>query len=204
VLLQLIEMLGVAVFAISGALAAGRKSLDLLGVVVIATVTAVGGGTTRDLLLDRNPVFWIDDPNNLLVSATAALLTVAYTRRRRAPERALVIADALGLAFFVIAGAQVAERLDMPPIIVVVMGVVTGTAGGVLRDILTAEIPMILKRGELYATTAIVGVSVYLLLAAIGLPRPIPSIVGMMTIFGLRLAAIFLGLRLPVFTLRAP
>jgi uncharacterized membrane protein YeiH len=92
----------------------------------------------------------------------------------------------------------------MPPIIVVVMGVVTGTAGGVLRDILTAEIPMILKRGELYATTAIVGVSVYLLLAAIGLPRPIPSIVGMMTIFGLRLAAIFLGLRLPVFTLRAP
>jgi uncharacterized membrane protein YeiH len=201
-ILQLVEMLGVAVFAVSGALAAGRKSLDLLGVVVIATVTAVGGGTTRDLLLDRNPVFWIADPVYLVVATGAALLTVAYTRWRHAPAKALAVADALGLGFFVIGGAQIAERLDLPGIIVVVMGVVTGVAGGVVRDVLTAEIPMILRRGELYATTAIIGVSVYLLLVAAGIPRPVPALAGMSTIVALRLAAIFWGLRLPVFTLR--
>jgi len=199
---QLIEFFGVAVFAVSGALAAGRKSLDLLGVVVIATVTAVGGGTTRDLLLDRNPVFWIAEPTYLAVATAAALLTVAYTRWRRAPAKALAIADALGLGFFVIGGAQIAEALELPWIIIVVMGVVTGVAGGVIRDVLTAEIPMILRRGELYATTAIVGVSAYLLLVALGVPRPIPAGVGMVTIVAFRLAAIFWGLRLPVFTLR--
>jgi uncharacterized membrane protein YeiH len=203
-ILQLIDMLGVSVFAVSGALAAGRKSLDLLGVVVIATVTAVGGGTTRDLLLDRNPVFWIDDPIYLVVAAAAALLTVAYTRWRHAPAKALAIADAIGLGFFVIAGAQIAERLYLPGIIVVVMGVVTGVAGGVVRDVLTAEIPMILRRGELYATTAIIGVSIYLLLAAVGIPSPIPAIAGVLTIVVLRLAAIFWSLRLPVFTLPEP
>lgn len=198
----IIEMLGVGVFAVSGALAAGRKRLDLLGVVVIASVTAVGGGTTRDVLLDRNPVFWIDEPMHLVVATGAALLTVVYTRWRRPPAQALAIADAFGLAFFVISGAQIAERVELPGIIIVVMGVVTGVAGGVIRDVLTAEIPMILRRGELYATTAIAGVSMYLFLVAAGAPRPLPALAGMSTIVALRLAAIFWGLRLPVFTPR--
>jgi uncharacterized membrane protein YeiH len=199
-LLRLTDLLGVSVFAVSGALAAGRKSLDLLGVVVIATVTAIGGGTTRDLLLDRHPVFWIADTAYLIVIAAAALGTVAYSRRYRVPQNTLAIADALGLAFFVIGGAQIAEALELPAISIIVMGVVTGTFGGVVRDVLTNEIPMILRRGELYATTAIVGVAAYLLLTPV-VDRPAAAFIGMVVIAALRMASILWKLRLPIFTL---
>jgi uncharacterized membrane protein YeiH len=200
-LLRLTDLLGVSVFAISGALAAGRKSLDLLGVVVIATVTAIGGGTTRDVLLDRHPVFWVADPAYLIVVTLAALGTVAYSRRYRVPGDALAIADALGLAFFVIGGAQIAESLALPALSIIVMGVITGTFGGLVRDVLTNEIPLILSRGELYATTAIIGVASYLLLLPL-LPRSVAAVAGMAVIFALRLAAILWKLRLPVFTLK--
>jgi uncharacterized membrane protein YeiH len=200
-LLYLIDLVGVAVFAVSGALAAGRKRLDLLGVVVVATVTAIGGGTTRDLLLDRHPVFWVADPSYLAVITGAALSTVMYVRWRPPPRETLAVADAFGLAFFVISGAGIAQQLDLPAISVVVMGVLTGVAGGVIRDVLTTEIPMILRRGELYATAAITGAAVFLALRAIAAPPPVPSLVGMAVIVALRLAAIYWGLRLPVFSL---
>lgn len=198
-LIKLIDLAGVAVFAVSGALAAGRKSLDLLGVVVLATVTAIGGGTLRDLLLDR-PVFWIADPVYLLVIACAALLTVLYARYRKPPRKALAVADALGLSFFVIAGAQLAEAAGLPAVTIVVMGVITGTAGGVTRDVLSAEIPLIFRRGELYATAALAGVVMYLLLARLGVPREAAALAAMAGISLLRFAAILWGLRLPTFT----
>jgi uncharacterized membrane protein YeiH len=204
VLLRVTDLIGVAVFAVSGALAAGRKSLDLLGVVVIATVTAIGGGTTRDLLLDRHPVFWIADPTYLVVIGVASLGTVAYTRRFRVPAQALAVADAFGLGFFAISGAQIAEGIGLPAISIVVMGVMTGVAGGALRDVLTTEIPLIFRRGELYATAAITGVSTYLLLVAATVPRPAAALAGMVTIMALRLASIFWKLKLPIFTLREP
>lgn len=198
-ILYTIDMIGVAVFAISGAIAAGRKSLDLLGVVIIATVTAIGGGTTRDVLLDR-PVFWVSDPTYLIVIAAAALGTVWYGRRRRPPQKSLGVADALGLGFFVISGAQIAEQQGLPGVSIVVMGVMTGVAGGIIRDTLTNEIPLIFRRGELYATAAITGVVAYLALVTLGVPRPIPTLVGMVVTVALRFAAILFGLRLPVFT----
>ena len=105
-ILQFLDYAGVAVFAVSGAIAAGRNSFDLLGVVVIALVTSIGGGTVRDLLLDRHPVFWIGNPTYLVVIVATALLTVPYTRRFRTPVQTLLWADALGLAFFGISGAQ--------------------------------------------------------------------------------------------------
>jgi len=200
-ILYLFELLGVAVFAVSGALAAGRKSLDLLGVVVIATVTAIGGGTTRDLLLDRHPVLWVENPIYLVIIAGAALSTVIYAKRRRPPDQALAVADAIGLGFFVIGGAEIARQMGLPAISVMVMGVMTGVAGGVIRDVLTNEIPLILRRGELYATAAITGAALYLSLLALGLPRPLPSLVGMGSIVALRLAAIVWKIRLPVFHL---
>jgi uncharacterized membrane protein YeiH len=199
-LLYILDLLGVAVFAVSGALAAGRKRLDLLGVLVIATVTAIGGGTTRDLLLDRHPVFWVADPSYLAVITAAALLTVVYVRWRPAPEQSLAVADALGLALFVISGTGIARQLDLPAISVIIMGVLTGVAGGVIRDVLTAEIPMILHRGELYATAAIAGAAVYLVVLALDAPAPIPTLLGMGVIVALRLASILWGLRLPVFS----
>ena len=200
-MLYFIDLLGVAVFAVSGALAAGRKRLDLLGVVVVAMVTAIGGGTTRDLLLDRHPVFWIEDPTYLAVITGAALLTVVYVRWRPPPDESLAVADAFGLAFFVVSGAGIAHELGLPAISAGVMGVLTGVAGGVIRDVLTTEIPMILHGGELYATAAITGAAAFLSLIALGAPVPVPSVVGMAVVVALRLATIVWGLRVPAFSL---
>jgi uncharacterized membrane protein YeiH len=200
-LVQFLDLLGVSVFAISGALAAARKRLDLLGVVVIAMVTAIGGGTTRDLLLDR-AVFWTTQPRYLYVIVVSALLTVVWTRRFRPPDRALAIADALGLALFAISGAQIAERAELPGIVCVIMGTITGVAGGMIRDVLTAEIPMVIRRGQIYATAAIAGIVAYLVLRrSFDLDEPMAAVAGMVVIAGLRISAIAWGWTLPVFTL---
>lgn len=198
-LLHAVELAGGAVFAISGALAAGRRSLDLVGVVVIALVTAAGGGTLRDLLLDRT-VFWIADPAYLYVSLAAALLTVLYARFRHPPERLILYADALGLALFSIVGAQIAESLGHGGIVVILMGAATGVAGGLLRDVLCAEIPLILRRGRMYASAAVAGVAAYLLLQGL-VDRTLAALLGMAIIAALRLAAIVWDLTVPVFTL---
>jgi uncharacterized membrane protein YeiH len=129
------------------------------------------------------------------------LLTVAYTRWRRPPHSALLVADALGLALFSITGAQIAERTGLPPVSCVVLGTITGSAGGMVRDVLSAEIPLVLRRGNLYATAAIAGTAIYVALEALGVRRPIPSFAGMTVIAGVRLASILWGLQLPVFEL---
>jgi uncharacterized membrane protein YeiH len=197
---DLLDFAGVAVYAVSGALAAGRKSLDLVGVVVIASVTAIGGGTVRDLLLDRHPVFWIARPAYLYVIIVAALATVAWSRRFRPPALSLAIADALGLALFTLSGAQIAESRGLSGVVVVLMGTLTGVAGGVLRDVLAAEIPMILRKGQLYATASIAGAAAYLLLQSL-LDRTAAALVAMAFTAALRIAAIVWDLTLPVFTL---
>ena len=196
-LLYVFDLMGVAVFAVSGALAAGRKGLDLFGVLVIAAITAIGGGTLRDLLLDRHPIFWMVDSTYLTVTCIAALLTVVYVRYRPAPRRALVIADALGLALFAISGARIAEATGLGPVIVILLGTMTGVAGGILRDVLSAQVPLILQR-DIYATAAVAGIAVYLLLQWLGVPRPVPSALGMVSVVVLRLLAIQRGLHLPV------
>lgn len=196
-----LDLLGVAVFAVSGALAAGRKQLDLLGVVVIAVITAIGGGTLRDLLLNRHPVFWVENPTYLFVILAAALATVAYVKVLKPPHRSLLIADALGLALFSINGAQIAEQAQLASIIIILMGTITGTAGGVMRDIVLADIPVLLRRGRIYATASIVGITVYLLLKQVGLVSAIAAPIGMVVVAGLRLAAITWGLMLPIFRL---
>jgi uncharacterized membrane protein YeiH len=202
VLLHLLDLIGVAVFAISGALAAGRRRLDLIGVVVLAAVTAIGGGTIRDLLLDRRPIFWLADPSYLFVIVGSAVLTLLYTRWARVPWQTLAIADALGLALFSVAGAQIAERAGMPAVACVLLGTVTGAAGGVIRDVLTAQIPMVLQRGSLYATAAIVGTTIYVALVRAGVAQRPAVLTGMILVAVLRLAAIRWELMLPAFELR--
>ena len=189
-------------FAISGALAAGRKSLDWLGVAVIAVVTAIGGGTVRDLLLDRRPIFWIVDPQYLVVCLAATALTLVYVRLRIPPFRALFVADALGLAFFTIGGVQIAEQAGVSGLLALLMGLITGVVGGVARDVLLAEIPLILRRGQLYASAAIVGAALYLVLERAGAPRDAAALAGMATIALVRFAAILWRLELPVLTLQ--
>ncbi|HUP91027.1 MAG TPA: trimeric intracellular cation channel family protein [Solimonas sp.] len=199
--LVIVDFVGVGVFAVSGALAAGRKSLDLLGVVVIAIVTSIGGGTLRVLLLDR-PIFWIGDPSYLTLIVACALATVVFVRFGRPPEKALLVADALGLALFAISGAQIAEQANLAGIIVVTMATITAVFGGVLRDVLCAEIPMILRKGHIYATAVIAGATLYVLLQKIGAGRELATGAGMFTVAALRLAAIWFDLMLPVFSLK--
>ena len=199
--IYVLQLLGVAVSAVSGALAAGRKHLDLLGVIVVGVVNAVGGGTLRDVLLDRHPVFWIERPTYLYVTLVSTLLTVVHAKFFKPPYRALLVADAFGLALFSISGAQIAEQVELCNLLVVVMGTMTGTAGGLLRDVLLADIPVIFTRSRIYATAAIVGITAYLLLQAIGLLQTWAALISMTIIVSLRLAAIIWGLMLPIFSL---
>jgi uncharacterized membrane protein YeiH len=189
-MLYVIRMLGPGVFAVSGALAAGRKNFDLFGVVVIAHVTALGGGTIRDLLLDRHPIARVADPSHLTVVLVAAGVTLTYVRVRQPPRAALAVADALGPALFSIGGAQVAELRGLPGIRVVVMGTITGSAGGLLRDVLSGEVPLLLRQTDLYATAAVAGVEANLGVQALGVAPEPASHLGMGVVAGLRFAAI--------------
>ena len=197
-LLYYFDLAGVAVFAASGVLAARDRDLDLLGVIVVAVMTGIGGGTLRDLLLDRHPIFWVTDSWYLVVIIASAMLTVAYVRVRPPPSATLLVADALGLALFALSGAKLAEAAQCPPLIVVLMGTMTGVTGGVLRDVITAQVPLILRR-EIYATAAILGVAAYLALQALGMPRAPAFGAGMIVVVALRLLAIRQDLHLPVF-----
>lgn len=202
--LYVMEIFGVAVFAVSGALAAGRKSLDWLGVSVIAVVTALGGGTLRDLLLDNRPFFWIREPLSLYVILAATVVTLIHARYRKPPMNAILVADAFGLGLFTISGAQIAEHSVHSGIVIVLMGAITGAAGGMIRDVLLAEIPLVLRRSSLYATACIAGVIVYLLGVAIGWNNSVSALLGMAVIVLLRLASIYWGWTLPVFHLPHP
>lgn len=198
-LIRLIDLFGVAVFAISGALVAGRKQMDLFGVLVLAIVTGIGGGTLRDLVLGTTPVFWINQPVYILVAAGAALGTVGTRHFIPLPRGVLLVADAIGLAFFCVLGAAKAVQAGAGPTIPMLMGVMTGVVGGVIRDLLAGEVPLILRR-DLYATVAVVGAGSYELLTALGAPQAVAVWVGMLAALGLRLGAIRWHWGLPVFS----
>lgn len=204
-LLLILDLIGVGVFAVSGALVAGRKRMDLLGVIVLAMATAVGGGTLRDLLLQREPIFWLEHEVYLWVIIGSALATVLVARLAhpslRALMRALLVADALGLALFAISGARIAEREGMSAIAIVLLGTMTGSAGGAIRDVLANDVPLILRPGELYASAAMAGIAVYLVASRLGAPSPSASLAGMGVVVAVRLAAIWWRLSLPEFAL---
>ncbi len=201
-LLYLFDLAGVAVFAVSGVLAAARAELDWLGVVVIASVTAIGGGTLRDLLLDRHPVFWIRDIRYIWTILAATVATMVWLQFLPPPGHGLALADALGLGLFALTGAQVAEERQLRAPIVVLMGTMTGAAGGVVRDVLAGDVPLLLS-GGFYGSAAILGILGYLLLQALGLPRRWAFHVGIVLVVGLRVGGIYGGWHLPVLRIAA-
>jgi uncharacterized membrane protein YeiH len=166
-LLHAVEVIGVFVFASSGLVEARRKKMDLVGVFTVAFITAFGGGTVRDILLDRRPLFWIENYEYPTLIFVFCLLVSPFFRQLRqvVTERVILYADALGLGLFSVGGASLAFEMKMPLFVCVMMGVITGIFGGVLRDMICNEIPMVFRRGQLYATCAFTGCWVYLLLA---------------------------------------
>ena len=149
-----LEMLGTAAFAVSGALAASRKRMDIFGFCVLALMPAVGGGTIRDIIIDRVPVFWVADNRYIAVAIIAALVVFFAPHRRPGIRREILVwADALGLALFAALGTEICLQYDTGPLVAVMLGVTTAVTGGMIRDIICNEIPLILSR-EIYATAA--------------------------------------------------
>lgn len=195
-----LDIFGIIVFALSGSLMAGRYQLDPFGVVVLASVTAVGGGTIRDVIL-QTPVFWVEKPYYLYVILITAILTIILIRQpKRIPKRFLLIADALGLALFAVLGTQKALYLGAPVPVAVVLGTITGVAGGMIRDVLCNVIPMILRQ-EIYALAAMLGGSLFVLLHWLNWSDTQAIIASMVAALSLRLAAIYWHVSLPAFNI---
>jgi len=193
-----IGLFGIAVFAVSGALDAARKEMDILGFLLIGTVTGLGGGTLRDVLLGVAPVYWVIEPHYVLtclIASAATYFTAPYLASR---YRALIWMDAIGLATFSVTGAEIALVHGASALIAVCMGVMTASFGGIIRDVLCGE-SLVLGQRELYVTAALAGASSYLLLKSFE-AVPLWSTLGAFSIaFGLRAAAILFDLQLPTY-----
>ncbi|WP_120502089.1 trimeric intracellular cation channel family protein [Roseovarius sp. EL26] len=155
--LAFLDYASVLVFALTGALVASRAQLDLIGFAFIACLTAVGGGTIRDVLLNRDPVFWIGNPNYIMIACAAALLIFFTAPLVESRYRWLLWLDSFAFAIAVPAGVVLAIDMQQPALIVVLMGILTGCMGGLLRDVVCNEVPLVLKQGELYVTAALTG-----------------------------------------------
>jgi uncharacterized membrane protein YeiH len=198
--ITVLDIMGVIVFAASGALVASRKEMDLIGFGLMACLTGVGGGTLRDVLLDR-PVFWIADPLAIWISLTIAVLLffTAHLVQRRYPV--LLWADAVGIALYGVMGAELAGQTGAGPLVAVVMGMMTATFGGLLRDVLCGETPLILRK-EVYATAAALAATTHVGLSLIGVSFEISAVAGIAAGFTLRALGIAKGLSLPTYKAR--
>ncbi|NWG86376.1 MAG: trimeric intracellular cation channel family protein [Hydrogenophilaceae bacterium] len=191
----------VAVNALTGVLDAGRKHMDLVGVVMVGMATALGGGTVRDILLQR-PVFWLSDQTYLFAALATTLFVFFALRRLELPPKLFLIPDAVGLALFTIVGTQIALDWHAPWLAASLLGMITGVVGGVLRDVLCNEVPLIFVRGELYASAAWVGALVLIGLQALSVSAVIAAWAGMAAVLGIRLAAMAFRITLPTYSAR--
>lgn len=194
-----LEMLGTAAFAVSGALAASRKRMDIFGFCVLALMPAVGGGTIRDIIIDRVPVFWVSDNRYVAVALIAALVVFFAPYRRPGSRRQILIwADALGLALFATLGTEICLQHNTGPLVAVMLGVTTAVTGGMIRDVICNEIPLILSR-EIYATAAFAASLAYVLADTLALGDNLALVVGVATGFAIRGLAIIYNWSLPSF-----
>lgn len=195
--LYFLDLLGTIVFAMTGLLAAGGKQLDLFGALFIALVTAVGGGTLRDLILGQ-PVFWVQHNIYIYLVIGATLFVFFYSKRRDLPIKLLLYLDALGLAVFTVLGAQKALTLQFSDPIIIMTAVMSGVFGGVIRDVLVGEVPLIFRK-EIYATASFLGASMFLLALKLDFPSDLAVVVSIAFILVLRVWAVVYNKSLPVF-----
>ena len=197
-LLEVIFYVAITAEAMTAALAAGRRRMDWFGVCVLACVTALGGGSLRDVVLGHYPLTWVGNPYLMLICCGAAFVTIALARFMARLRLVFLLLDGVGLVVFTIIGCNVALEMGQPPIIVIVSGLMTGIVGGILRDVLCNDVPLVFS-SELYATVAIAAGALYFFGLQTGLPQDVVIIGTMVIGFGLRLLAILFKLGMPRF-----
>jgi uncharacterized membrane protein YeiH len=199
-LLTILEISATAAFALSGLLAAARKRMDVVGAVAVAFITAFGGGTLRDVLLDRRPLFWVEHQDYAILIFVLSLVAVLILRaaHHSFTEKAILVPDALGLGMFTVAGASQALELGIPLFIASLIGVITAVFGGVLRDIVCNEIPAVFSDRRPYAVCSLAGAWIFIGLQLSGAPALVSFSAGAGVASGLRLLAVFRGWRIPM------
>lgn len=197
-LLSIIYLVAITAEAMTGALSAGRRHMDLFGVIIIASVTALGGGTLRDVVLGHYPVGWVKNPEFILITVVAALLTVLLAPFMHHFKRTFLVLDALGLVAFSLIGCAIARDMQLSPFICMISGMMTGVFGGVLRDVLCNEIPLVFQK-ELYAVVSLVTAGAYWLLLDNNVAHNLSIVVCLLGGFGLRMIAIYKGWQIPKF-----
>ncbi|MCX8999735.1 trimeric intracellular cation channel family protein [Rhizobiaceae bacterium BDR2-2] len=197
-ILHILYVIAITAEAMTAALAAGRRSMDWIGVCLLGAVTALGGGSVRDVLLGHHPLVWVAHPVYLLLTAAAALATIAVARFMHRLRRMFLLLDAVGLVVFTVIGCTVATEMGMPVIVVIVAGMITGCLGGVLRDILCNDIPL-LFRSELYASVSVVTGSLYVAGLSLDLPHDVVMFAAMTLGLAMRLLALRFNWNMPKF-----
>jgi uncharacterized membrane protein YeiH len=186
---DILDWVGLIAFAATGALAASRKQMDVVGFALLASAVGIGGGTMRDVMLGLLPVFWVKEPAYLLVCISVACVLFFTAHFPQSRLRWLLWLDAIGLALFAVSGADKALAIGAAPTVAVAMGVVTATFGGIIRDVLAGETPVILSR-EIYVSAALVGALVFVLLSIVAAPRDVAMAAGFLAGLALRAAAL--------------
>lgn len=196
ILLYLLDMVGIIACAIAGTLLAQHKGFDIAGCILVSMVNAIGGGTLRDMALDRHPLFWMTDLNYVIVITLTSLILQIFFHLYHKIDNALKFFDAIGLAAFSVIGFKVALTQGMSPVIAVMMGVWTAIIGGMLRDIICNEIPLVLQR-EIYITASIAGSVTYLCLQTLGVDAGVNEFIMLFIIFAVRMLALRYDWHLP-------
>jgi uncharacterized membrane protein YeiH len=194
-----IYLIAITAEAMSGALAAGRRNMDIFGVAVIAFVTALGGGTIRDLILGRFPIGWTQHPEYVYLVISAGLLTTVIASFMHNLKRVFLVLDSMGLVAFSLIGSNVALGMGYPTIVIIMSGMITGICGGILRDVLCNQVPVVFRR-ELYASVSLAVCGLFLGLHALGVDTDLNTAVSFAAGLTLRLLAIWGGWRLPIFS----
>ncbi len=196
--LPFIDAVGMVAFAVSGALAGARKRMDVVGLILLAAVTGLGGGTVRDVLLGRLPLFWLRAPELLATTTAVAIFVFFAAPWVELKQRALLWADALGMALYAVLGAEIALLAGADAWAAMLLGMVTATFGGIVRDVICAEVPLILQR-EIYALAALAGAGLFVLLRLEGVWRETAFLSAMSLAFGIRGLALWFGWSLPAY-----
>lgn len=202
-MIQILDIIGVFVFAISGVLAAINKKLDLFGVFIIAFVTALGGGTLRDVLIGRMPVGWMENLNYVYIIILGCIVAIVFRNYLNKLRVSLFLFDTIGLGVYTLIGIEKGLEYGLHPTVCITLGTITASFGGLIRDILCNEIPLLLRKGTIYATICIIGGILFFVLRFLGLEDSVNELITSLFIIIFRLMAVHFCWSLPVITIKS-